>query len=455
MSNILVANRGEIALRVLRACRELGHTCSILHSEADADTLPVRLADETVCVGPPDPGRSYMDISAVLAAAEMVGADAIHPGYGMLSENARFAEAVNDAGLTFIGPSASMIGLMGQKAEARRELAEAGMPVLPGSDGTLTELDEARQVADETGYPVMIKAAEGGGGRGIARARDEGELDEQFQRVQSEADAAFGSAEMYIEKYIPDPRHIEFQVVGDGTGDVVQFGERECSVQRRHQKLMEEGPSPALDEVRREDLARTIVDALEVLEYGSAGTLEMVMDEDGNAYVIEVNTRIQVEHPVTEMITGHDLIKIQIRTALDGQLPVEQSEVVLEGHALEVRICAEDPASGFSPQQGTVEDLVLPNGPGTRTDTYLEVGSWISPYYDSMVAKLICWDRSRDACLDRTLRALSETRIEGIRTTVPLFEWVLNEPGFRSGRYDTSYLDRTDWQTALTEEIGS
>jgi acetyl-CoA carboxylase biotin carboxylase subunit len=451
VSRILVPNRGEIALRVIRACRELGHESVIAHSEADADTLPVRVADRSVCIGPADPSASYLDQDLVLSAAEMHDVDAIHPGYGMLSENASFAKNVADSGYTFIGPSSETIQLMGQKSEARRRLKEAGMPVLPGSDGDLETLEEAREVAERVEYPLMLKASEGGGGRGIAKVHDEEELDEQFERVQSEAEAAFGSGRIYIEKLVEDPRHIEFQVMGDGNGEVVQFFERECSIQRRHQKLLEEAPSPALSEERRQELADTIVEALETIEYGNAGTLEMVMDEDENAYVIEVNTRIQVEHPVTEMICDRDLIKIQIETALSGELPLSQEDVDYEGHAMEVRVCAEDPASQFAPEQGTIESLQLPGGPGIRNDTYVENGTWVSPYYDSMIGKIIAHDADRTQCIDRIDRALHETVIDGINTTIPLFRWMLRDDSFREGTFNTSFLDdrAEEWQSAL------
>lgn len=453
MSRILIPNRGEIALRVIRACRELGHESVIAHSEADAGTLPVRLADESICIGPASPAESYLDQDLVLSAAEMADVDAVHPGYGMLSENASFSENVAESGFNFIGPDADTIRLMGQKSEARRRLKEAGMPVLPGSDGDLETLEEAQEVAEGIEFPIMLKASEGGGGRGIAKVHDPDELDEQFERVQSEAEAAFGSSRIYIEKLVEDPRHIEFQVMGDGQGNVVQFFERECSIQRRHQKLLEEAPSPALSEERRQELADTIVEALEDIEYGNAGTLEMVMDEDENAYVIEVNTRIQVEHPVTEMITDRDLIKIQIETALEGELPVSQDEIEYHGHAMEVRVCAEDPGRSFAPEQGTIETLQLPGGPGVRNDTYVESGTWVSPYYDSMIGKVITHDDTRNHCIDRMDRALHETTIDGINTTIPLFRWILEDDDFVAGEFDTSFLDERSeaWGKALSD----
>lgn len=449
MTRILVANRGEIALRVLRACQELGHESVIVHSEADADTRPVRLADRSVCIGPAEAERSYLDPEAILSAARMNDVDALHPGYGMLAENAAFARRVEASDCTWIGPSSEIIRTMGQKTEARRVLKEAGLPVLPGSDGDVTSVDEAKKVAEEIGYPLMLKAAEGGGGRGISRVETDENLEDQFQRTQAEAEAAFGSGRLYIEKLIERPRHVEFQVMGDGEGEVLQFFERECSIQRRHQKLVEEAPSPAVDASQRAELADSIVEALGKLNYSNAGTLEFIMDPEGNLYILEVNTRIQVEHPVTEMICGRDLIKIQIETALSGSLPLSQSDIGAQGHALEVRVCAEDPTAGFAPVQGTVEHLNFPSGPGIRVDSYLEAGTWISPYYDSMVAKIIAWDRDRAACMDRMLRALSEMELEGFRTTLPLYEWLLRDEGFRDGQFHTGYLDDVSWQEQL------
>ncbi|MFP4686831.1 MAG: acetyl/propionyl/methylcrotonyl-CoA carboxylase subunit alpha, partial [bacterium] len=372
--------------------------------------------------------------------------DAVHPGYGLLSENEDFARKVSEAGFVFIGPSAENIALMGNKAEARTQLKKAGMPVLPGSDGKLNTIEEALEVAEKVDYPLMIKAVAGGGGRGIAKVESEKELKEQFPRVQSEAQAAFGSDWMYIEKFVPDPRHIEFQVMGDGKGNVIHFYDRECSIQRRHQKLLEEAPSPALSEKNRQKLAGTICSALGKLNYGNAGTVEFVMDDRENAYVIEVNTRIQVEHPVTEMICGEDLIAIQIQTALEGKLPVSQDEISKSGHALEVRVCAEDPAHGFTPQQGTVEHLNFPSGPGCRVDSHLESGSWISPYYDSMIGKIITWNKTRTECIDRMLRCLDETEIEGFKTTIPLFKWLLTDEDFRAADFHTGFLDNKEFK---------
>lgn len=451
MTRILISNRAEIALRVIRACKELGHETVVAHSEADAQTLPVRLADRTVCLGPAETDRSYLDQKAIIEAANMTDADAIHPGYGMLAENASFAERVEKAGFTFIGPNAETIRTMGQKAEARSILDEAGAPVLPGSDGDLTSVEEAREVAEEIGFPIMLKASEGGGGRGISKVHDPSELEDQFQRVQAEAEAAFGSGRIYIEKLIENPRHIEFQILGDGDGNVLQFFERECSIQRRNQKLLEEATSPAMTEETRQELADTIEDSFAKLDYSNVGTVEFVMDENENAYVIEVNTRIQVEHPVTEMITGHDLIKAQIETALSGTIPISVDDIDYDGHSMEVRVCAEDPKRGFSPVQGTVEHLNFPSGPGIRVDSYVESGTWISPYYDSMVAKIIAWDRTRPECIDRLSRGLEETEIEGFDTTIPLFEWILDEEQFNEGDFHTGYLDEMDWESDLVE----
>ncbi len=448
---ILIANRGEIALRVIRACRELGHESVMVCSEADINTLPARVADSKICIGPAQVSGSYLDMEAILAAAEISGADAIHPGYGLLSENPDFARAVADAGFIFIGPRAETIELMGQKAEARRQLKKAGIPVLPGSDGKLRDIQEAEKVAKDVGFPLMIKAASGGGGRGIARVNNIKELREQFPRVQAESQAAFGSDWMYIEKFIPNPRHIELQVMGDGHGNVIHFFERECSIQRRHQKLLEEAPSPVITDDQRNSLAERVTTALGKLNYGNAGTVEFVMDASGDAHVIEVNTRIQVEHPVSEMITGRDLIAVQIQTALTDSLPLTQEEISYRGHAIEIRVCAEDPASGFSPQQGTVEHLVFPSGPGVRVDSYLESGTWISPYYDSMIGKIIAWNSDRESCMNRLQRAISETQIKGFKTTLPFFSWLLNNADFRQADFHTGFLDKFDLKKEINK----
>ncbi len=449
---ILIANRGEIALRVIRACQELGHEAIIVCSEADMDTLPARVADAKICIGPAPVAKSYLDIDAIIAAADVCDADAVHPGYGLLSENPDFARAVAEAGVVFIGPRADTIELMGQKAEARRQLKKVGIPVLPGSDGRLKDVEEAEEVAREVGFPLMIKAASGGGGRGIARVNKMKELREQFPRVQAESEAAFGSKWMYIEKFIEDPRHIELQVMGDGKGNVIHFFERECSIQRRHQKLLEEAPSPAISDDKRYEIAERVTTALEKLEYGNAGTVEFVMNSAGELYVIEVNTRIQVEHPVTEMITGRDLIAVQIETALTGELPFTQDEISYRGHAVEIRVCAENPATGFSPEQGTVEQLVFPSGPGVRVDSYLESDSWISPYYDSMIGKIICWNSDRESALNRLGRAIDETRIKGFKTTLPFFTWLLGNSDFRAADFHTGFLDKFDLKEELKQD---
>jgi len=436
---ILIANRGEIALRVLRACKELGISTVAVHSTADEAAMHVRLADESVCIGPPPATESYLNIPAIIAACEITGADAVHPGYGFLSENARFAEILAEHGITFIGPSAEHIRIMGDKVTAKKTAAELGIPVVPGSDGAVESLQEARRVAKDIGYPVLIKASAGGGGRGMKVARDESELEEAFLTARSEAAAAFGNDEVYIEKYLAKPRHIEVQVFGDGKGNAVHLGERDCSLQRRHQKVWEEAPSPALNAEQRQQIGEVVANAIAKLGYAGAGTVEFLY-EDGEFYFIEMNTRLQVEHPVTEQVTGLDLVQEQIRVASGAPLSVTQEEVQISGHAIEVRINAEDPAT-FVPSPGKVTHLHVPGGLGVRVDSHVYGEYVIPPYYDSLIGKLIVFGKNRNECLMRLRRALDEYVIDGVKTTIELFEKLLKEPDIQDGLYDIHWLE--------------
>ncbi|MDM7947156.1 MAG: acetyl-CoA carboxylase biotin carboxylase subunit [Oceanibaculum nanhaiense] len=437
---ILIANRGEIALRIHRACREMGiHTVAI-HSTADANAMHVRLADESVCIGPPPPNQSYLNIPAIISAATITGADAIHPGVGFLSENAGFAEIVEAHGFTFIGPSPDHIRMMGDKITAKRAMIEAGVPCVPGTDGAISGPDEARKMAASIGYPVLIKATGGGGGRGMKVARDESQLAQALQLAKSEAKSAFGNDEVYMEKFLDKPRHIEVQVLADSHGNVVHLGERDCSLQRRHQKVLEEAPSPALNAEAREQLGKIVVKAIEKLGYRSVGTLEFLY-ENGEFYFIEMNTRLQVEHPITEMITDIDLVREQIRVASGAALGFEQKDIRFFGHSIECRVNAEDPVT-FQPSPGKVTDYHAPGGLGVRVDSALYAGYSIPPYYDSLVSKLVVHGRNRAECLMRLRRALEEYVIGGIKTTIPLHRKLLTEKSFIDGDYDIHWLER-------------
>ncbi len=436
---ILIANRGEIALRVLRACRELGIRTVAVHSTADAEAMHVRLADETVCIGPPPARDSYLNVPAILTAAHLCGADAIHPGYGFLSENAGFAEAVEAHGLTFIGPSPDHIRMMGDKITAKAAMAGLGVPLVPGSDGALPDLDAARAVAGQVGYPVLIKAAAGGGGRGMKVARSAAELEEAWRVARTEAKAAFGNDEVYLEKYLDRPRHIELQVLADTHGAVVHFGERDCSLQRRHQKLLEEAGSPALSPAQRDAIGETATAALKRLGYRNAGTLEFLY-QDGQFAFIEMNTRLQVEHPVTEMVCDIDLVREQIRIAAGQPLGYAQGDIRFNGHAIECRINAEDPEN-FMPTPGRVTVFHPPGGLGVRIDSALYAGYVVPSYYDSMVAKLIVHAPTRAEAIARMQRALDEFVVAGIKTVIPLHQRILADPGFRSGEYTIHWLE--------------
>jgi acetyl-CoA carboxylase biotin carboxylase subunit len=436
---ILIANRGEIALRIHRACREMGIRTVAIHSEADADAMHVRLADESVCVGPPPAGKSYLNVPSILAACEITGAQAVHPGYGFLSENARFAEIVEAHDLAFIGPTAEHIRLMGDKITAKQAVAEAGIPVVPGSDGGVESYEEAKPIAAKIGYPVLIKAASGGGGRGMKVAETEANLREAMETASAEAAAAFGDGSVYIEKYLGQPRHIEIQILADTHGNVVHLGERDCSLQRRHQKVLEEAPSPALDAAGRAKIGEIVRKAVEAIGYRGVGTIEFLW-ENGEFYFIEMNTRLQVEHPVTEMITGIDLVREQIRVADGAPLDITQEDVSFDGWAIECRINAENPRT-FAPSPGKVTDFHAPGGLGVRLDSALYAGYSIPPYYDSLIGKLIVHGRTRNEALLRLRRALEEMVVGGVETTIPLFLDLLAEPEFVNGDYHIRWLE--------------
>ncbi|MGI4944267.1 MAG: acetyl-CoA carboxylase biotin carboxylase subunit [Janthinobacterium lividum] len=437
---ILIANRGEIALRIQRACRELGIPTVAVHSTADSDAMHVRLADESVCIGPPPARDSYLNTAAVLSAAAVTGADAIHPGYGFLSENARFAEMVEAHGLTFIGPSSDHIRMMGDKISAKSAMASLGVPLVPGSDGEVGDLDDARAVGERIGYPILVKAAAGGGGRGMKVAHSASELEEAWTVARTEARTAFGNDAVYIEKYLDRPRHIELQVLADAHGNVVHFGERDCSLQRRHQKLLEEAGSPALTAAQRDDLGAVVTAGLRQLGYRNAGTLEFLY-QDGQFAFIEMNTRLQVEHPVTEMVCGVDLVREQIRVAAGQELGYTQADVQFRGHAIECRVIAEDPET-FMPAPGRVDVFHAPGGLGVRVDSALYAGYVVPPYYDSMVAKLIVHAPTRPEAIARMRRALDEFVIQGIKTSLPLHRRIMEAPEFVSGDYTIHWLER-------------
>ena len=445
---ILIANRGEIALRVHRACKEMGIATVAVHSEADAGAMWVRLADESVCIGPAPAAKSYLNIPAIIAAAEITGAQAIHPGYGFLSENARFAEIVGAHGYTFIGPKPEHITMMGDKITAKQAVKAVGIPVVPGSDGAVTTEEEAFAAAHEIGFPVLIKAAAGGGGRGMKVAQTEADLAEAVSTARAEARAAFGDDAVYMERYLQTPRHIELQVIADSFGNVCHLGERDCSLQRRHQKVLEEAPSPAIDPATRIRIGKVVVDAIKAIGYLGVGTIEFLY-ENGEFFFIEMNTRLQVEHPVTEAITGIDLVREQIRIAAGLPLSFRQEDIVFEGHAIECRINAENPKT-FVPSPGLVTDFHAPGGLGVRLDSAIYAGYSIPPYYDSLVGKLIVHGRDRAECVARVNRCLGEMVVGGIETTIPLFQDLLQQPDFLSGTYDIHWLER--WMKAQTAE---
>jgi len=438
-SKILIANRGEIALRVMRACKELGIPTVAIHSTADSNAMHVRLADESVCVGPPAASESYLNIPQILAACEITGADAVHPGYGFLSENARFAEILKAHGVTFIGPTADHISVMGDKIEAKKTAQRLGIPVVPGSEGAVLNDNQGRRIAREIGYPVLVKAAAGGGGRGMKVAMSEDEIDDALATARAESLAAFGNDALYIEKYLGSPRHIEIQVMGDGRGGAIHLGERDCSLQRRHQKIWEEAPSPALNPQQRAEIGDVVVRAMQDLNYAGAGTVEFLY-ENGEFYFIEMNTRLQVEHPVTEMVTGIDLVNEQIRVASGSPLTFTQNDVRLEGCAIECRINAEDPRT-FMPSPGKISYYHPPGGLGVRVDSGVYQGYDIPPYYDSLIGKLIVHGRSRVETMMRLRRCLDEFVVDGIQTTIPLFRDLIDNPDIANGMYNIRWLE--------------
>ena len=437
---VLIANRGEIALRVLRACRDLGVPAVVAYSDVDRDSLAVRLADEAVCVGPAAAARSYNNIPAIISAALVTGCDAIHPGYGFLAENAYLADICQQVGVTFIGPRPEVIERMGNKAEARRLMREAGVPLVPGSDGPIENLGAARQAARRIGYPVIIKAVAGGGGRGMRVARDDGELTRSLPLAQAEAESAFGNGDLYLERYLERPRHVEVQVLADHHGHVVAVGDRDCSLQRRHQKVIEEAPAPNLPRKTREALLRAAIRGAKAVHYTNAGTLEFLLDREGHIYFMEMNTRIQVEHPVTEAVTGIDLVAWQIRIAAGQRLTLDDRACEASGHAIECRITAEDAAAEFAPGVGTVETYVAPGGPGVRVDSHLYAGYAVPPHYDSLLAKLIVWGKDRAEATARLERALAETVITGIAQTVPFLRRLVAEEAFRRADVHTGFI---------------
>jgi acetyl-CoA carboxylase, biotin carboxylase subunit len=438
---ILVANRGEIALRVICACKELGISTVAVYSEADRNSLHVRFADEAVCIGPPRSSESYLNIPQVISAAEITNVDAIHPGYGFLSENANFAKVCEASEITFIGPRPEVIELMGEKDRARREVKAAGLPTIPGSDGVVEGEEQLAKEAEHIGYPLILKASAGGGGRGMRVVRKQEELLTAYQTARSEAQQAFGTPDVYLEKFLEFPRHIEFQVLGDQHGKVIHLGERECSIQRRHQKLVEESPSPVMDAKRRKELGGRVVKALETIGYTNAGTVEFLMDQDGSLYFIEMNTRIQVEHPVTELVTGVDLIKAQVRIAAGEKMEDATGAIIASGHAIECRINAEDPDT-FVPSAGRITTFQAPGGTGVRVDSAAYADAVIPPYYDSLIAKLIVKGRDRTEAIGRMRRALEMFVIEGIKTSIPLHRRIVADPRFVAANYNTHFIDR-------------
>jgi acetyl-CoA carboxylase biotin carboxylase subunit len=439
---LLIANRGEIALRIIRACHELGIRTVAVYSEADRESLHVRFADEDVCIGPPPASASYLDITRIISAAEITGAEAIHPGYGFLAENAEFSEICQRSELVFVGPTPEQIRAMGDKATARRTMEEVGVPTVPGSDGEIDDPEEARSVAKEIGFPVMIKASAGGGGKGMRIAQDEESFEKLFRQARNEAEAAFGDPGVYLERFVSRPRHVEFQVFGDKFGRVVHLGERDCTIQRRHQKLIEEAPSPALTPELRTVMGEAAVRAAQAIGYVGAGTVEFLLDQDGRFYFIEMNTRIQVEHPVTEVTTGFDLLKEQIRVAAGEPLSFPKEQVIHSRHAIEFRINAEDPERNFTPSPGQITTFHAPGGPGIRMDTHVYTGYHIPPYYDSLLAKLIVSGNTREEALVRAQHALDSFVIEGVATTIGLLARITRDSHFVSGEVDTGFVGR-------------
>jgi acetyl-CoA carboxylase biotin carboxylase subunit len=446
---VLIANRGEIALRIIRVCKQFGIRTVAVYSTPDRDSLHVRFADEAVCIGPEAARESYLKIPRIIAAAVITNADAIHPGYGFLAENASFAEICATSGIKFIGPDPEMITRMGDKALAKETMKKAGVPIVPGSEGVVKSAGEAIEVAREIGFPVMLKAVAGGGGRGMRIVREGGEMETALKTAQHEAEIGFGNPDLYVEKYIEQPRHIEVQVFGDQHGNVIHLGERDCSVQRRHQKLIEESPSPIVDEKLRQKMGEAAVKGCKAVNYENAGTIEFLVDKNRNFYFMEMNTRIQVEHPVTEMVTGHDLIKLQLQVAAGEKLP--RRKIKQRGHSIECRINAEDPAKGFRPSPGLVTGFHMPGGFGVRVDTHCYAGYTVPPHYDSLIAKLVVFAQTRTGAINKMASALDEFTVEGIRTTIPFHRQVMRDSRFMTGDFDTSFLDKFEF-TGNTSE---
>jgi acetyl-CoA carboxylase biotin carboxylase subunit len=442
-NKVLIANRGEIALRIIRACQELDIPTVAVYSEADSDSLHVRFADEVVCIGPPPSNESYLNMIRIISAAEVTGADAIHPGYGFLAENAEFAEVCDSCNITFIGPAANVIRKMGNKSEAKETMISAGVPVVPGSEGIVKDFNLAKKLAPEIGFPVILKAVAGGGGRGMRIVSKMEQLEMNFMMASAEAEGAFGNSDLYLEKFILNPRHIEIQVMADSKGNVIHYGERECSIQRRHQKLLEEAPSAVVDEELRQKMGDVAVQGCQKAGYVGAGTIEFLLDADKNFYFMEMNTRIQVEHPVTEMVYNRDLVKDQIRVAAGEEIGYSQEDVKIHGHAIECRINAEDWQRNFLPNPGKIDTIHFPGGPGIRVDTHTYAQYNIPPYYDSLVAKLIAFGSNRAEAITRIKRSLNEFVIEGIKTTIPFHRKLVQNPDFIKGEFDTGFLERS------------
>jgi len=454
IKKLLVANRGEIALRIMRSAREMGIQTVAVFSEADRNALHVRFADEAICIGPPPSSQSYLVIANIIEAAKKVNADAIHPGYGFLSENEDFAAAVKKAGLIFIGPSAESIELMGSKLAAKAAAAKFNVPLVPGTAEPISDIAKAKKIANEIGYPILIKASAGGGGKGMRIVNSESEFEEQMERAISEAMSAFGDGSVFIEKYVTQPRHIEFQIFGDQHGNVVHLFERECSIQRRHQKVIEEAPSSILTPALRKKMGEAAVNVAKAARYYNAGTVEFIVDENKNFFFLEMNTRLQVEHPVTELITGLDLVKLQIKIAEGEKLPFSQEDLSIHGHAIEVRVYAEDPANNFLPDIGTLKTYKRPQGHGIRVDDGFEQGMAIPFYYDPMIAKMICHDETRERAIQKTIRAIDEYEITGLETTLGFCKYVMNHEAFRSGNFDTKFVEKYFKPEVLKEQSG-
>jgi len=449
---ILIANRGEIALRIMRACHELGIKTVAIYSTADEFSLHVKFADEAVCIGPPPSTESYLNIPRIIAAGEITNSDAIHPGYGFLSESAEFSKICSENGFTFIGPGPEMIMSMGDKATAKKTMKSAGVPVIPGGDGILNDVEEAKALAIEIGFPVMLKATAGGGGRGMRLVKKEDELSDLYQVAYQEALNGFGNGDLYLEKFIEEPRHIEIQILADKNGNVIQFGERDCSIQRRHQKLIEESPSPAVDDALRLKMGKAAIVGAKAINYIGVGTIEFLLDKNKNFYFMEMNTRIQVEHPVTEMVTGVDLIKQQIKVHAGQKCPDYSPDYKLRGHSIECRINAEDPAKDFRPSPGIISNFHMPGGKGVRVDSHAYSGYQIPPHYDSMIGKLIVHAKDRGHAINRMQRALEETIIEGVKTTIPYHQKIMEDKNFSFGKFDTSFLDSFIFKSNQNED---